>query len=200
MRPPPHEPPRLSYAVPTPHRRLPIHTDMLPPVPMCTHMPRPSPGPQPQFRCVRTHVTRTDAFWTFSARPAPLYAPFHDDNIRQNRELAHGITERIPLRCTTASICVQFFCTPCLPWPATLFDMTRQLPWPIFEMKTKRTILYTDDSHSDSSRIRMRSNAGSSSGSDTSQQADDSIADAIFSAHSDGFVVILRKTENHGVE
>ena len=43
-----------------------------------------------------------------------------------------------------------------------------------------------DDSHSDLSRIHMRSNTGSSSGSGMSQQADDDITvDAIFSAHSD---------------
>ena len=79
--------------------------------------------------------------------------------------------------------------------PATLFDMTRESPWPIFKIKTKMTILYTDDSHSNSSRIHMRSNTVSSSGSRTLQYTDDNIMDAIFSAHSDGFVVILRETE-----
>ena len=46
----------------------------------------------------------------------------------------------------------------------------------------------------------MRSNTGSSSGSGMSQQADDDIMDAIFSTHSDGLVVVLRKTENHSIE
>ena len=54
----------------------------------------------------------------------------------------------------------------------------------------------TDDFHSDLSRVRTRSNTGSSNGLAKSQQADDDLAvDAIFSAHSDGFVVVLRKTE-----
>ena len=79
--------------------------------------------------------------------------------------------------------------------PATLFDTTRQMPWPIFEIKTKMTILYTDDSHSNSSRIHMRGNTASSSGSGTSQHTDDDIVDAIFSAHSHDFIVVLRKTE-----
>ena len=79
--------------------------------------------------------------------------------------------------------------------PATLFDTTRQPPWPIFEIKTKMTILYTDDSHSNSSRIHMRGNTASSSGLGTLQHADDDIMDAIFSTHSDSFVIVLRKTE-----
>ena len=39
-------------------------------------------------------------------------------NICQNHELVRRITEHIPLRCTSASVCVQFFCTPCLLWPS----------------------------------------------------------------------------------
>ena len=53
----------------------------------------------------------------------------------------------------------------------------------------------TDDSHSHSSRIHTRSNTGSSSGLGKSQADDDIAVDAIFSAHSNGLVVILRKTE-----
>ena len=77
--------------------------------------------------------------------------------------------------------------------PATLFDT-------YFPNKNQYDNLYPDDSHSDSSRIHMWSNAGSSSGSGMSQQADDNITDAIFSIHSDGLAIILRKTENHGIE
>ena len=33
-----------------------------------------------------------------------------------------------------------------------------------------------------------------------SQQADDNIVDAIISAYSDGLIVVLGKTENHGIE
>ena len=54
----------------------------------------------------------------------------------------------------------------------------------------------TDGSHSNSSRIHMRSNAALSSGLGKWQQADDDITvDAIFSTNSNGLIVVLRKTE-----
>ena len=39
-------------------------------------------------------------------------------NIRQNRKLARRIMECILLWCTSVSVCVQFFYTPCLLWPS----------------------------------------------------------------------------------
>ena len=54
-----HEPPQLSYAIPTPHRHVPDYANMLPPIPTCTHTPQSSPGPQPQFGHVQM---RADAY------------------------------------------------------------------------------------------------------------------------------------------
>ena len=47
----------------------------------------------------------------------PFPSAFYN-NIHQNHELMHGTTKCILLRCTSASVCIQFFCTPCLLWPS----------------------------------------------------------------------------------
>ena len=56
-----------TLAVLMPHQHIPIHTDVLPPIPMCTHTPRPSQSFQPQFRHILMH--------TYMFQPPTAYLP-----------------------------------------------------------------------------------------------------------------------------